>query len=383
MLEGDVARIKKELASGKAESSPFAEKKLTDLLCQLRELDVNPRRYTTSDPTVEKLGELLRENPRGLLLIRDEIAGWLRTLDRPGREGDREFYLQGWNGTEPFTVDRIGRGTIHVPAVCVSIVGGIQPGKLSPYISDALDGGCRADGLLQRVQLLVWPDDLGEWRKPDKWPDHEAHRRACDVYEKLDGLVPAEIGALQEEHDSVPWLRFDHAAQELFDAWRGDLEHRLRSAELASTPAYEAHVGKYRSLMPSLALLFELAEWAGGSVSSVETVSIRSARLAAAMVDYLDAHARKLYAVELRPGVAAAHALLAKIERGEVTDGDKVRDLYRHGWAGLDNSESVITALTVLEEHGWVRVQRQSPGNTGGRPSESLYLHPCLREGVE
>src|ERR1700737_3806651 len=33
------------------------------------------RRYKTNDSTVEKLGELLRENPAGLLVLRDELVG--------------------------------------------------------------------------------------------------------------------------------------------------------------------------------------------------------------------------------------------------------------------------------------------------------------------
>lgn len=81
-------------------------------------------------------------------------------MERPGREGDREFYLEAWNGTGSYTFDRIGRGTIHVPALAVSVIGGIQPGKLQRYIAEALSDGGGADGLLQRLQLLVWPDGL-------------------------------------------------------------------------------------------------------------------------------------------------------------------------------------------------------------------------------
>ena len=81
----------------------------------------------TSDATVEKLGEILNENPRGLLVLRDELSGWLRTLDRSGREGDREFFLESWNGTGSYTFDRIGRGTVRVGSMTVSLFGGIQP----------------------------------------------------------------------------------------------------------------------------------------------------------------------------------------------------------------------------------------------------------------
>jgi Bifunctional DNA primase/polymerase, N-terminal/Protein of unknown function (DUF3987) len=51
--------------------------------------DLVLRRYMVNDSTVEKLGELLNQNPNGLLLFRDELTGWLRTLDREGHENDR------------------------------------------------------------------------------------------------------------------------------------------------------------------------------------------------------------------------------------------------------------------------------------------------------
>lgn len=38
--------------------------------------------------------------------------------------------LEGWNGTKPFATNRIGRGSITIPRLCLSFFGGIQPGKL-------------------------------------------------------------------------------------------------------------------------------------------------------------------------------------------------------------------------------------------------------------
>src|SRR5262249_29895373 len=47
------------------------------------------RRYEVNDSTIEKLGELLAENPTGLLLFRDELAGFFRSLHREDRASDR------------------------------------------------------------------------------------------------------------------------------------------------------------------------------------------------------------------------------------------------------------------------------------------------------
>jgi putative DNA primase/helicase len=101
------------------------------------------RRHMVNDTTVEKLGELLRDNPNGLLLFRDELTGFFKTMDRQGHESDRAFYLEGWNGTGSYTYDRIGRGTVIIPSVCLSLFGTIQPGPLARHLRR---GGQRGRG---------------------------------------------------------------------------------------------------------------------------------------------------------------------------------------------------------------------------------------------
>jgi hypothetical protein len=88
-------------------------------------------------------------------------------MDRPGHENDRAFYCEAWNGTGAYTYDRIGRGTLHIRAACVSVLGGIQPGPLERYLREVF-GGRGDDGLIQRFQLAVWPDVAGRWRNVDR-----------------------------------------------------------------------------------------------------------------------------------------------------------------------------------------------------------------------
>ena len=63
-------------------------------------------RYTVNDATVEKLGELLNENSNGLLLIRDELSGWLAKLYKEEYQGDRAFYLECFDGNGNYRYDR-------------------------------------------------------------------------------------------------------------------------------------------------------------------------------------------------------------------------------------------------------------------------------------
>ena len=346
---------------------------LLGLTRQLKDATATERRYITQDATVEKLGELLQENPNGLLVLRDELAGWLRTLERPGREGEREFYLEAWNGTGGFTFDRIGRGTVHIDALTVSMLGAIQPGKLDKYLSEAIAGGGGADGLLQRFQLVVFPDRVGEYKHVDRYPDTAAKQKANVIFETLDSLDLTRLG-LDTQEGEIPALHFSDDAQELFDLWRTELEQRLRSPELDPKPAFASHISKYRSLMPSLALIFHLVWIADGTANG--PVSLEAAQLAAAWCEYLEAHALKLYAPEVSSHIKAAQELKAKIEDGAIKNGGTIRDIYNTGWAGLTDRATVLSGLEVLAECNWVRIDEQV---TGGRPSQSVRLHPDLR----
>lgn len=349
---------------------------LAELYRSLETATVHEKRYIVNDTTTEKLGELLNQNPRGLLLVRDELSGWLRAMDKTGREGDREFFLEAWQGSGGFTYDRIGRGTLHVPALCLSVFGSIQPGKLKEYVQGALRGGAADDGLLQRLQVVVWPEIGSGWTNVDRVPDVGARNEVSEIFRALDRAAPSELGA-ETDHHAIPALRFSPEAQELSDEWRADLEHRVRSSEMESTPAFESHIAKYRSLMPALALVFHLIAIASGDDPA--PVSLRAAKLAAAWCEFLEKHAKKIYAPELNVDLAAAHALMEKIKVGAIEDGAAVRDIYRRDWSGLNASEDVRAGLGVLERHNFVKVD---PVQTEGRPADIIHIHPDLARGA-
>jgi hypothetical protein len=210
------------------------------------------RRLLCSDATFESLHTLLAVNPGGLFLQRDELAGWLAGLDRQGREQERAFALESWNGDSSFTVDRIGRGRVHVEHCCLSIFGGIQPSRIRGYLAEALRDGPLSDGLIQRFGLLVWPDERVSWTYIDGGPDVVAIQRAAEVYRCLASLDPANPLV----------LKFDPTAQLLFRDWISDLERRIRSRELS--PAIQAHLSKFRKLMPRPGAPVCLGGWKPG-----------------------------------------------------------------------------------------------------------------------
>lgn len=317
------------------------------------------QRFIFNDSTIEKVSEIEAENPMGLLLYRDELSGWLTSLERPERSGDRSFYLEGWNGTGSFSTDRIGRGSLFIPSHTISVYGGIQPRKLEPYLRSMVEGH-GDDGFLQRFQVLVYPDTT-QSTMVDKAPDLEARQKAENVYEAI-AQIPAHDGR------NIPALRFSADAQDTFDWWYKDLLKRIDSE---SSPFLQAHLGKYFSLMPSLALIIELSD--SGYSEGLE-VGDWAASKAAKWCDYLEHHARKIYGVIEDP-LAGARLLARRLHK--LPNPFCARDLSQKGWSKLNTAAEQKNALIKLRDHNYLQ---EVVIHSGGRPGTEYHINPAAIE---
>jgi hypothetical protein len=119
-------QAKKEIKKGNHKG---AKQHMEDTADEIEPAPVR-QRYIFNDSTIEKLMEIQQENPMGLLLFRDELSGWMASLDREDRRSDRAYVLEGWPGNQSSSYDRVGRGSGHVNSNTLSVLGGIQPGKV-------------------------------------------------------------------------------------------------------------------------------------------------------------------------------------------------------------------------------------------------------------
>jgi len=325
-----------------------------------------PTRYRTNDSSYESLGELLISNPTGILVERDELVSLLVNLDRDDQAVARGFYLSGWNGNQPYTFDRIGRGHRHVEAVCLSVLGNTQPTRISEYVRRANLGGAGGDGLIQRFSLLVWPDAPTDWEDVDEYPNSKARERAWQVFERASRLDALKLGAEKGVFDKLPGFRFDEAAHARFVNWRCDLERRLRSGELS--PALEGHLAKYRKLVPALAVITHIADLGGNLVSEVSLLK------ALAFADYLESHAHRLYTSGLESEVAGAKAIIGRINRGDLKDGFTARDVHRPRWAHLTENDQVHAGLNLLVDLDYLTEVEPEKGL--GRPRITYLINP-------
>ena len=157
-------------------------------------------RVVVGDTTPEKLGSILRDNEKGLLLNRDEIAGWLGSFGRYSSDGggERAMWLEAYGG-RAYTIDRQKNPEpILIAHLSVAVLGGVQPDKLSLITGGADDGfaarflwcwpepvsgfrlarepvnGQRQEEALQRLHALSMPQDHEGSRQPGYVPLSEA-----------------------------------------------------------------------------------------------------------------------------------------------------------------------------------------------------------------
>jgi len=138
-------------------------------------------RYRMGDPTPEAVVRILAENPRGVLLARDELAAWLGSFDRYAHgAADLQFWIEVWNGVQ-VSRDRVSEGNVTVSNPAVPLTGTIQPETLREKLS-ALHF---ETGFASRLILCKPPT------KPKAWTDADVTAELVERYGYLLRLLYA------------------------------------------------------------------------------------------------------------------------------------------------------------------------------------------------
>ena len=245
------------------------------------------RRLIVSDATTESLAPIMNENPRQLLMIKDELSGWVAGMDqyRAGRGADRQVFLSVWSGS-PAIIDRKTQGApIFVPHPFLNVMGGIQPDML-PELCHAKD---RADGFLDRI-LFSYPDQLGTNHWVSQGVDREAQASWADT---LRLLLSLEMRHCNERGIDLPQVvRFTDAAQTRWVEWHDANADEIGSPGLASV--LKGHWLKMKSYCARLALTIHMLRVICAETTD-ENVDLDSLSRAIRLVDYFKSHARKVH----------------------------------------------------------------------------------------
>jgi hypothetical protein len=322
-----------------------------------------------NDFTVESLAPILKGNPRGVCIVRDELTAWVKEMDRFRKGGgDRQFFLQAWSG-QSWKIDRKQQNgaSLIVPHPFLSIVGGLPPDRLPDLRGDEdVD-----DGFLDR-DLFSFPKVAGAPRHNDHCVPDATHAIWADVLDALwqHDLVDNGDGTFRPKdvhftlNAKALWRDFfDGLADEMNDDCFPD---HLRGAWT-----------KLRAYGARLALVVHFLRLAAEEVRG-EDVDEESMRRAGLLIDYFKSHAAKVYArLAADPKVFRAKKVLAWVRRNGKKSFSK-RDLHNGLQGTFATALELDEPLGVLVSHGYIRPQ-PSPDKTstpGRKPSPVYDVNP-------
>jgi replicative DNA helicase len=325
-------------------------------------------RWLVDDATPEALAGLLATYGRIALLspegdVFDQMAGRYNQAAGP----NLGVYLKGHAG-DLLKVDRRGRPPEYVERPCLTIGLTVQPEVLRGLASRPGFGG---RGLLARF-LYSLPASLVGRRQPGAppVPPVVASRYTLEL-QALAASLTTPTGPTSDQGPSL--LVLDQEATQLLLSFEQDLEPRLAagSGDLAHLAGWAA---KLAGATCRLAGLLHLAEhlrdgWAHPVGADTLAGAIR-------LADYLVEHARAVFdLMGADPRTDDARWLLDWINRTDQAQFSR-RDAHAAAPRGrFRKAADLEPALTLLEEHGWLRrVDADPPGPKGGRPSSPRFL---------
>jgi hypothetical protein len=300
-------------------------------------------RCMVSDVTIEKLAQVLQENPRGVLLHRDEFSGWLHSMNqyRGGRGADQQTYTSIWSGKR-IDVSRKTTEDAFVEHPFVAVLGGIQPDRLEE-VSRGVE-----DGFAERL-LVVYPATISR-----RWSDADV-----DQYLKLTAYV-----ARYEKLRSLPdaELKLTPAAGRAFTEW-----YDAWNAYLKTTTGYVRGAGeKLQQYCARFALILAHVH---GRFTHVDVEDVEGAIALAGYFSLMMRRADK----HLTPPVGNISRDVKKLDKAtraiatwlrQHGGSASVRELTKARVGKLARAQDVLDAVRQLEEDDRVTVRKlPRPGN--------------------
>ena len=94
---------------------------------------------------------MLADNPRGVLVFRDELTAWSRSMDQyKGKGSDRQFWLSCWGGSDVIVDRKVNSESLLIQNPFVCVLGSFTP----EMISELLESEGRRDGTLERFLIV-------------------------------------------------------------------------------------------------------------------------------------------------------------------------------------------------------------------------------------
>ena len=318
-------------------------------------------RLRQHDVTIEKVAELLAQAaPKGLLITRDELAGWILGMNAY-HAGGRAFWIEAYGG-RPYRVERkADPSPIIVPRLAVAVYGGTQPDKLGRLLRDG------DDGLLGRF-LWFWPEPR-PFRLGRRPPRADWAFRALDRLRELDLQLGDPAVSIR-----VP---LSAAGRRMLEAFAADLQNQQPNAGAFTRSA----LGKARGQALRLSLVLEMLWWSGedGASPPPGLISGRSFAAARELMAYFLKMAERVYndstSSTSHRNVATLARWIVETRQHEIN----IRHLQRIvRLPDLQTAAQIRAAFDVLVAAGWL-----SPPAPNSRFGPRARVFYCVNPRIQ
>lgn len=321
-------------------------------------------RCLVADVTIEKLAGLLDDNRRGLLVYRDELAGWLGSFCKykaAGAGSDEPNWLSMYRADALIYDRKTGDKTsVFVPHAAVSVGGSIQPGKLARLMGSEFF----ESGLIARINFAMPP------RTPKQWVKHgipDAIKVA--TAQSLESLYALESD-IDEDGDPRPRIvRLDPEAETLLE----EFVNRWGLRQFESDGERAAALSKLEAVPARFALLRNLVLNLAGV-----TVSADDLRAGIMLAEWFANECERVYQmISENEAERKIRRLIDQVRRvadrhgGQVTAAELQRSSRRYPTS--TEADAALDSLVSLGVGEWVPI---SAGAAGGRPTRAFRFPP-------
>lgn len=230
--------------------------------------------HVVVDSTVEAMIAAMRDNPRGVLIYKDEIDSLLSNFNRYNGS-DESYFLSLFSGT-PFKYSRKSNNEhIFLSNPYCSIIGSTQPGRLSEQF-----GGKRlVNGFSSRFlkvypeinEMPSWSDAIMPYKILEEW--ESIIRKAVSINPPID----------QEGKANSIELTFSRDAKQRVIQWKDEVNNKAYSE--TESDAVRALCGKLETYLIRFCLIIQVMHSICGE-SAMDEIELKSAELATKLTEY-------------------------------------------------------------------------------------------------
>lgn len=196
--------------------------------------------FIANDITLEALIDLHSENKNAVGVFKDELAGWLKDMNKYRAGSDLEFWLSSWSN-KGVSLNRRTSKNAFIESPIIPVLGGVQPGILNQFFSsENKDNGfvdrmltCFPDVDIDYFNEQEMDEDLLQWYDDYIITFYSKIKKEYCFFDQ-DNEITSHVATLSPEAKEE-YIRID---KEITNIQNSDLENEYMKSMLPKQKSY-------------------------------------------------------------------------------------------------------------------------------------------------